>query len=60
MVHARLSWRTGNVLFADRHPGPWSETGPVNLCLAADGAAEIDRLYAKARAATYRPPVGPT
>lgn len=51
VVHARLSWRTGNVFVADRHPGPWSETGPVNLCLAADSAAEIDRLYAKARAA---------
>jgi len=51
VAHARLSWRTGNVFVSDRHPGPWSGTGPVIVCLAADTAADVDRLYAKARAA---------
>jgi uncharacterized glyoxalase superfamily protein PhnB len=49
VAHSRLSWRTGNVFVADRHPGPWSETGPSTVCLAAESAAEIDRLYAKAQ-----------
>jgi uncharacterized glyoxalase superfamily protein PhnB len=50
VAHAQLSWRTGNVFVSSRH-GIWGTTGPVTLCLAADDPAEIDRLYAKARAA---------
>ena len=49
VMHARLSWRTGNVFVSDRHPGPWSVTGPASVCLAAESSAEIDRLYARAR-----------
>jgi uncharacterized glyoxalase superfamily protein PhnB len=51
VAHSRLSWRTGNVFVSDRHPGPWSGTGPAIVCLAAETAADVDRLYAKARAA---------
>jgi uncharacterized glyoxalase superfamily protein PhnB len=51
VAHARLSWRTGNVFVSDRRPGPWGATGPVVICLADESDAEIDRLYAKARAA---------
>ncbi|MGH9185103.1 MAG: VOC family protein [Acidimicrobiales bacterium] len=49
VMHARLSWRTGNVFVSDRHPGPWSRAGAMSICLAAESDAEIDRLYAKAR-----------
>ena len=49
VVHSRLSWRTGNVFVSDRHPGPWSATGPAVICLAAESDAEIDRLWAKAQ-----------
>jgi uncharacterized glyoxalase superfamily protein PhnB len=51
VAHARLSWRTGNVIVSDRHPGRWSGTGPVIVCLAEETAADVDRLYARARAA---------
>src|SRR5262245_40124750 len=45
VAHARLWWRTGNVFVSDRHPGPWSVTGPVCICLAGDSDADIDDLY---------------
>jgi uncharacterized glyoxalase superfamily protein PhnB len=51
VLHARLSWRTGNVFVSDRNRAPWDATGPTTVCLAAASAAEIDRLWAKALAA---------
>jgi uncharacterized glyoxalase superfamily protein PhnB len=50
VAHARLSWRTGNIFLSSRH-GVWGQSGPSILCLAADDATEIDRLYARAKAA---------
>ena len=51
VLHARLSWRTGNVFVSDRNRAPWDATGPTTVCLAAASPAEIDRLWAKALAA---------
>lgn len=46
VAHAELWWRNG-VIFLEELDGSGSST----ICLVAESAAEVDRLYAQARAA---------